>query len=255
MLVSVLAVAAAVGVVAAAAFLFRKLDHGTDDVLPNGPAAGHAGSMLSSLFLLVFAIAVVVPWTTADSARQNTYTESRAAVETYWAAAGLPSPVGAQVQQQLRDYVQYVVQKEWPLMADGRLSLEGASRLDALRTQVAGLIVTGDDARAAKSATLDELKEVSAARRQRGADAQARPPAGVLPLTILTGSIVILYPFLAGARPRGKTLVPLFIMAGLLGFGIYLTWQISHVFSSGLSVGPEAFRSALDEFQRIPWSG
>ncbi|GGK66449.1 hypothetical protein Sme01_10800 [Sphaerisporangium melleum] len=255
MLVCVLAVAAAVGVVAIAAFLFRRLGQGTEDGAPDGPTAGHAGSMLSSLFLLVFAIAIVVPWTTADAARQNTYAESRAAVDAYWAAARLPVPVGAQVQQQIRDYVQFVLHKEWPLMAEGRLSLEGDSRVDALRAQVSGLVVTGDQAVAAKAETLEEMKGLSAARRQRGADAQAEPPAGVLPLTILTGVIVLLFPFMAGARPRGRTLVPLFVMAALLGVGVFLTWQISRVFDSGLSVGPEAFRAALSEFQRIPWSG
>jgi hypothetical protein len=253
MLVCVLAMAAAIGVVATAAFLFRRLGNGTDDLVPDGPSASHAGSMLSSLFLLVFAIAIVVPWTTADAARQNTYAESQAAVETYWAAARLPAPAGAQVQQQVRDYVGTVLDKDWPLMAAGRLSLEGASRLDALRTQVAGLTVKGDDAKDAKTQVLDEVKALSQARRQREADARSTPPAGVLPLTILTGSIVLVFPFLAGARPRGRTLVPLLVMAALLGFGVYLTWQISHVFASGLSVGPDAFRAALTEFQRIPW--
>ncbi|GAA3800249.1 hypothetical protein GCM10022226_19750 [Sphaerisporangium flaviroseum] len=255
MLVCVLAVAAAVGVVASAAFIFRRLGSGTEDLAPNGPTAGHAGSMLSSLFLLVFAIAIVVPWTTADAARQNTYTESQAAVEAYWSAARLPAPAGAQVQQQVRDYVGFVLTKEWPLMASGQLSLEGATRLDSLRTQTAGLVVKGDEEKAAKSEVIEEVKALSAARRQRGADAQATPPAGVLPLTILTGLIVLLYPFLAGARPRGKTLVPLVVMSAMLGFGIFLTWQISHVFASGLSVEPDAFRAALTEFQRIPWSG
>ena len=65
---------------------------GSDDRDPGGPSGGHAGAMLSALFLLVFAIAIIVPWTTADTARQNTYAESQAAVETYWAAAGLPRP-------------------------------------------------------------------------------------------------------------------------------------------------------------------
>ncbi|MFD2352725.1 hypothetical protein ACFSTC_30725 [Nonomuraea ferruginea] len=40
--------------------------------------------MLSALFLLVFAIAVIVPWTTADAARQNTQVESRAVADAYW---------------------------------------------------------------------------------------------------------------------------------------------------------------------------
>ncbi len=255
MLVCLLAIAAAVGVVALAAFLFRRLVEGTDDHAPNGPTANYAGSMLSSLFLLVFAIAIVVPWTTADAARQNTNAESQAAVEAYWSASRLPAPAGAQVQQQVRDYVGFVVHKEWPLMASGQLSPEGGSRLDALRNQVAGLTVTGDDAKAAKSDLLDDMKDISAARRQREADARAQPPAGVLPLAIFTGLTVILFPFLAGARPRGNALVPLTLMAALLGFGIYLAWHITHVFDSGLSVGPDAFQTALSEFQRIPWSG
>lgn len=255
MLVCILAVAAAVGVVALAAFLFRRLADGTEDLAPNGPSAGHAGSMLSSLFLLVFAIAIVVPWTTADAARQNTYTESQAAVETYWSAARLPAPAGTQVQQQVRDYVGFVLHKEWPLMASGQLSPESAARLDTLRTHVAGLTVSGDEAKSAKTEVLDEVKAMAAARRQRVADVHAAPPAGVLPLTILTGTIVIIFPFLAGARPRGRTLVPLMLMAALLGFGVYLTWHISHVFDSGLSVGPEAFRAALAEIQQIPWGG
>lgn len=255
MLVCVLAVAAAIGVVAIAAFLFRRLGNGTDDLAPDGPSAGHAGSMLSSLFLLVFAIAIIVPWTTADAARQNTYAESQAAVETYWAAGRLPSPAGAQLRQQVRDYVGFVLYKEWPLMESGRLSLEGSSRLDTLRTQAASVIANDDDAKAAKAEVLDQVKAMSEGRRQRSADAQATPPAGVLPLTIITGLIVIVFPFLTGARPRGKTLAPLVVMAALLGFGVYLTWQITHVFASGLSVGPEAFKAALAEFPRIPWSG
>ncbi|MEZ0075724.1 hypothetical protein [Planotetraspora sp. GP83] len=252
MLVCVLAVTAAIGLVALAAFLFRKLNCGTDDREPRGASAGHSGAMLSSLFLLVFAIAIVVPWTTADSARQNTYAEGQAAVETYWSAAELPAPAGGEVQRELRDYVSFVLDKEWPVMATGRLSPEGSSRLDTLRTQVTALSVTGDDARSAKSAVLDRMADLSAARRQRAADAAAAPPPGVLVLTIFTGIVVVVFPFLAGARPRGLAIVPLVAMAALLGVGIYLAWDISHVFTGGLAVKPDAFMSALQEFQRIP---
>ncbi|MEO3814964.1 hypothetical protein ABGB17_38710 [Sphaerisporangium sp. B11E5] len=255
MLVLAIAVAAALGVVGTAAFLFRRLSRGTDDLAPNGPSAGHAGSMLSALFLLVFAIAIVVPWTTADSARLNTYAETQAAVETYWSATGLPVAAAAAVQSQVRGYLDFVATREWPLLAQGRLSPEGTTRLNALRTQVAALPLKDDDQRAAQSAVLEQLQAMSSARRQRAADARSEPPAGILPLAILTGTIVILFPFLAGARPRGWTLVPLTVMSALLGVGIFLAWQISHVFASGLSAGPEAFTAALLEIQQIPTSG
>lgn len=252
MLVGVLAVVAAVGLVALAALLFRVLDRGTDDRDPGGASAGHAGSMLSSLFLLVFAIAIVVPWTSADSARQNTYTETQALVETYWAAAPLPEPGAAQVREGLREYAAYVIEQEWPLMATGRLGSEGTTRLESLRAHVSELPATTDEARDAKNAVLDRMAELFAARRQRAADAGTAPPPGVLLLTVVTGGLVIVFPFLAGARPRGLTLLPVTAMAVLLGVGIYLAWSISHPFSGGLAVKPDAFVSALHEFQRIP---
>ncbi|MEU4548317.1 hypothetical protein [Nonomuraea dietziae] len=245
MLALLAAVAAAVGVVALTAFLFRKL--GTEDRDPGGPSTGHAGAMLSALFLLVFAIAIIVPWTTADAARQNTFAESQAAVETYWAAGDLPDEDQSWVRQSLRDYVAFVVRDEWPLMAEGKMSPEGGARLDALRSRVDQSKLDDDT----KAAVLDKVEEMSAARSRRAADAGTVPPSGLLPLTILTGVIVIIFPFLAGARPRGLTLAPLMVMAGMLGVGVYLTWNISYAFAGALAVGPDALQAALQEFQRI----
>ncbi|MFI6503220.1 hypothetical protein [Nonomuraea typhae] len=252
MVAYVFAVAAAVGVVALAALVFRKIGKGSEDTDPGGPSVAHAGAMLSALFLLAFAIAIIVPWTMADSARQNTQDESQAAVEAYWAAGDLPADSRDAVRTGLRDYLTFVVDTEWPLMAQGRLDPVGSERVDALRTQVAA-IDTGDDEDAAdtQDEVLDHVSDVSAARAKRGVDAGSTPPPGLLVLTALSGIIVVLLPMLAGARPRGWTLVPLLAMAGMLGFGIYLCWDIMRVFDGPLAVQPDAFRVALQEFARI----
>jgi hypothetical protein len=255
MLVYILAVGAAIGVVVIAAVLFRRLGRDTEDREPDGATAGHAGAMLSALFLLAFAIAIVVPWTTADSARQNTYAESQATVDAYWSTAGLPAPAAQQLQAELRDYVRFVLDREWRLMANGRLSLEGWSRLDTMRAQVTGLSVKGDDAKSARQTVLEKIRDISAARRQRAADAKSSPPAGLLAMMVLTGLAVALFPFLAGARPSGLTVVPLMVMAGLLGIGIYMAFDISRVFDGGLAVRPDAFTAALQEFQRVTVGG
>ncbi|MEW9550848.1 hypothetical protein [Nonomuraea sp. NPDC050783] len=246
-----LSILAAGGVVLLAALLFRLVRRAEDDRDPGGPSAGHAGAMLSALFLLVFAIAIIVPWTTADAARQNTHVESQAAIDAYWAAEALPAEDARQVRSALRDYVTFVVRDEWPLMAQGRMDPVGAARMDTLRNRVGDFKVSGTDQEDAKSGLLDHLASISAARAQRAADAAATPPDGLLLLTILTGVMVVVFPFLAGARPRGLTLMPMLAMAGLLGFGVYLTWDISRAFDGPLAVGPDAFRGALQEFARI----
>ncbi len=251
MLVYILAIGAAVGVVVIAAVLFRKLGRDVEDGEPGGTTAGHAGSMLSALFLMAFAIAIVVPWTSADSARQNTYTESQAIVDAYWSSTQLPAAEGQLLQGELRDYVRFVLDREWRLMAEGRLSLEGWSRLDTMRAQLMALKVTGSLADA-RDAVLEKIRGISTARRQRAADASSTPPPALLVMTVLTGLAVLIFPFLAGARPRGLTIVPLVVMASLLGVGVYMAFDIIHVFAGGLAVGPDAFTAALQEFQRVP---
>jgi Protein of unknown function (DUF4239) len=254
MLVCILAVVAAVGVVVAAALLFRKFGRGSDDSDPGGATAGHAGSMLSAMFLLVFAIAIVVPWTSADSARENTYTESRALVEAYWAAAALPAPEGRDVQADLRAYTDLIVGREWNSMKRGHVTAEGDDRLTAIRAKVNALPVANDDQKNDRDAVVEQLQALATARGQRALDAKTHPPAGLLYMTILTGLVVLIFPFMAGARPRALTIVPLGVMAALLGVGVFLAFDISHVFTGALRVKPDAYITAQHEFQQIPES-
>ncbi|MFG2004137.1 hypothetical protein ACGFNU_33755 [Spirillospora sp. NPDC048911] len=255
MTVYLIAAVAAIGLVIIAALLVQRLRAGTDDGLPDGPTTGHAGGMLSALFLLAFAIAIVVPWTTTDAARLNTYAESQAIVEGAWSATDLPDPQSTRIRTELQDYTQFVRTREWRLMADGKLSPDGWTRLEQLRREVAAFPAKGTDQKDAQAAVLDDIADITSARRQRAMDAKTTPPPGLLVVTLLTGLIVLLFPILAGARPRGMSLLPLALMAGLLGIGMYLAIDISRAFDGALAVQPEAFTAILGELQRIPGSG
>lgn len=256
MIVYFAAAACAIGVVLVASRLVRRARAGVDDPDPDGPTTTHTGAMLSALFLLAFAIAVVVPWTTSDAARTNTYTETQAVGEAYWAASRLRPSDARHVQGGLRGYVDLVRGPEWRLMREGRLSPRGWTELDRLRRDVIAIKAGDDDElKDARNGVLQHLGEISAARRQRAMDARTSPPAGLPVVTVLTGIAVVLLPFLAGARPRGMTLVPLSLMAALLAAGTYLTIDISHVFTGAMAVGPEAFTALHTDLERIAGGG
>lgn len=255
MIVYIAAAACAVAVVIVASRLLRRVRGAIDDPDPDGPTASHTGAMLSALFLLAFAIAIVVPWTSADAARSNTYTESQAITEASWAAERLPASDAGDVQRGLRDYADLVRGSEWRLMKDGRLDPRGWRQLDDVRRRVIAVEADTDELKEARGTLLAHLGEIAAARRQRAVDARITPPAGLYAVTVLTGVAVVLLPFLAGARPRGMTLVPLSLMAGLLAAGTYLTLDMAHVFDGALGVGPEAFTETQDELQRIAGGG
>ena len=96
--------------------------------------------------------------------------------------------------------------------------------------------------------------DVAAARGQRAADARSAPPAGLLFLTVLAAFLVVTFPFLAGARPRGAALIPLGAMVAMLAVGLYLAFDIEHVFTGALRVTPDAYVTAQQEFPHIPES-
>jgi hypothetical protein len=207
--------------------------------------------MIRSLFLMAFAIGLIVPWTTNDTARQNTYAEAQALVEAYWQANRLPAPEAATVHGDLESYTNFVIHQEWPVLATGQVSQQGWTMLDSLRGNLMQLDYSDKFSADADTAVLSQLSDVYAARRQRAVDAAAELPQAVIVFAVITGTLVILYPFLAGVRPRGKALGPILLTAALIGAGLFLIIDNNHVFSGGIAVQPEAFQSALQEMERI----
>lgn len=222
------------------------------DDAPDGPTASHAGAMISALFLLVFAIAVIVPWTVADSARQNTYAEADALVEASWLAGGLSPADTAATRRAVRDYTQFVAGEEWRTLRRGDLDPRGWQRLNALRAALVRLKPANEDQQNARDAVVGQLQTVYAARQQRAVDAHATLPFGVLVLTVFTGALVLVFPVASGARPRGWTWAPYTLLALTLVVGVYLVFAINHTFSGPLGVDPTAFTSALRQLGQIP---
>lgn len=219
---------------------------------PDGPTASHSGAMFSALFLLVFAIAIIVPWTVADSARQNTYAEAQSLTEAYWNAGDLPAENALATRGALREYTAFVAGREWRLLAKGELAEAGWARLNTLRAELGTLEPKDKTEKEALAAVEAQLEQVYAARRQRAVDAQASLPAGVLVLTVLTAGLVLAFPLLSGARPRGSVRFTYLLLAGSLAFGVYLAFAINHTFTGPLGVDSSAFESAEREFQQIP---
>jgi Protein of unknown function (DUF4239) len=247
----VLAALAAVALVAVVDFVITKTGRGKVDAAPDGVTGGHTVNLIRALFLMSFAIGLIVPWTTNDTARQNTYAEAQALVEAYWQSNRLPVAEATIVHDDLRSYTSFVINDEWPVLANGNVSQQGWTMLDALRGNLMSLDYTEKNYADADTAVLDQISNVYAARRQRAVDAAATLPEAVSVFAILTGLLVVLFPFLVGVRPQGRALVPLAITAALIGAGLFLIIDNNHVFSGGIAVTSEAFKSALQEMQRI----
>ena len=247
----VLAAVAAVALVVTVDAVSTRFGRGKVDEAPDGVTGSHGGAMIKSLFLMAFAIGLIVPWTTNDSARQNTYAEAQAIIEAYWQANRLPAAEAATVHNDLRNYTNFVISDEWPVMARGELSQQGWTMLDNMRGSLMSLDYSDTFSSDADTAVLDQVSDIYAARRQRAVDVDGSLPDAVIVFAVITGVLVIIYPFLVGVRPRGKAIAPILLTAALIGAGLFLIIDNNHTFSGGIAVKPDAFQSALQEMQRI----
>jgi hypothetical protein len=246
-----LAALAAVALVVLVDVVSSRIGRGKVDEAPDGVAGSHGGAMIKSLFLMAFALGLILPWTTNDSARQNTYAEAQAVVEAYWQANRLPAAEAGIVHNDLRNYTTFVIDDEWPVMAKGELSQQGWTMLDNMRGSLMSLNYADKFSSDADTAVLNQVSDIYAARRQRAVDADASLPEAVIIFAVFTGVLVIIYPFLVGVRPRGKAIAPILLTSALIGAGLFLIVDNNHVFSGGIAVKPDAFQSALQEMQRI----
>src|SRR6516225_8768451 len=70
---------------------------------------------------------------TLNSAHATTYTEADQLSNIYWIARSLPAPQGPAIEDLALKYAHTVVDREWPLMNEGKTSPEAQDLLTQIR--------------------------------------------------------------------------------------------------------------------------
>ena len=85
--------------------------------------AGFIYAALGVIYALLLALVVIAVWEEYGASRETVEQEANAAADIFWLADRLPAPRGTHIQELVRSYAQEVVEKEWPLMEQGRTPL------------------------------------------------------------------------------------------------------------------------------------
>src|SRR5262245_50250014 len=94
--------------------------------------AGFFIAVLGVVYGVLLAFAVVVVWEDFEDARTGVEKEANSLGDLYRLADAMPEPTRSQIQQQAKAYARAVIDREWPLLEDGRESPEALRELDGL---------------------------------------------------------------------------------------------------------------------------
>jgi hypothetical protein len=120
-----------ISLLACSGLFISRRRRGQREQIPHNDVAGPVLSTIGTVLAVVLSFIVVVVWQQYDQA--GTYVEQEAGniIDLYHESWVLPQPVRGEIQAALRQYVDLVVHKEWPLMRQGQSS--DAARLEAVR--------------------------------------------------------------------------------------------------------------------------
>jgi hypothetical protein len=140
--------------IAVGGLAFVQRLYSTERRKQHNDVAGFIYAVLGVAYAVLLGLVLIAVWEKWDAADTITADEANELAGIFWYAHALPQPEGRHVQELVRSYERVVIEKEWPLMAQGKSSPEAWDTLDELRATILGLEPTTD----AKQTGYDQMR-------------------------------------------------------------------------------------------------
>lgn len=208
--------------------------------------------LIKTFFTAVVAFVVVICWQQYQNAHNHTVAESKALVDTYLAAEGLPDTDRQRVQGLVRAYTEQVVGGEWAVMdAERKLSPVTQDTFDTLRASVTAVSSSDTATSDTRAEALAGLDQVAQARHDRAVDADRGVPR-FLYLALFFGTVLLLLsPVLSGLRVTKRSVAMTALLGVVVGAAVLAIHNLDRPFSGGNVVPRDAYEYAQSRFEQI----
>ncbi len=166
-----------------------------------------------------------------------------------------PESSRAQLEDQLRAYTRFIIEKDWPAHRKGEVDNEGNRLLDQFEDAVRKFEPSSEREKIAHTEVVHSVTQVDQARRVRLSSVTAGLPASLW-VVVLVGGVLnmgLLYLFWVDNVLLHAILVAVF--ATFIGLMIFLTAAMDNPFRGQFSVSPDAYQEVLDEVMTVPKPG
>jgi Protein of unknown function (DUF4239) len=214
--------------------------------------AGFIFAGIAVLYAVLLAFVVILGWETLSSARATTYSEADQLSNVYWISHSLPAPQGPAIERLTLDYAHTVIDREWPLMNEGKSSPEAQDLLNQIRADVFRFMPRSEQQQALYEQAVVSVNGLTAARRDRLDAMNETVPDPLWVALIVGGFITVGFCLLFGLESRAVHVTMVVGIAALITISILLIKNMQHPFAGDPHIGPEAFEVFL---RSVPSSG
>jgi hypothetical protein len=221
----------------------RRLLH-SHNLISSHDVSGSLLSVVGTMYAVILGLIVVDAMGKFEEARQTTEHESNALADIILLSKQLPSEKRTQIQALARDYIDRVVEDEWPSMDRGTSSPEARRAAIDLMDAVSSFEPKTDKEMAVYGAELSATCEFWNNRRDRIVIAIHGLPALEWFVLIFGGVLTVAFTYFFKLELLKIQVIMTAMVAMIIALCLFLVLMFGYPFSGELKVSPECFKDS-----------
>ena len=211
------------------------------------------GAMLQSVMVfygLAVALIAVSVWQTYSDVSQVVSEEATALAAIYRDVSSYPEPTRSEMQNELRDYTQYVIQEAWPLQQRGQVPHGGVDLMNRFQATLVAFEPKTEGQKLLHGETLRAYNEMIKARRLR-LDAVHTGLPGVMWAVIILGAFISLSSsFFFKVEDARLHIVEVLLLAVFIGLIIFMILSLDRPFRGDLGIRADPYQLIYDQLMK-----
>jgi hypothetical protein len=202
-------------------------------------------SMIGMFYSLTSGMIAVGVWTTYRNVENVVSAEATAIGCLYRDVTGYPEPARAQLQSEIRDYVQFLLTKAWPLQRRGLATDEATRKLTKLEELLVQFEPRTNGQQILHSQVMTQYNDVAGLRRQRLHAIGGGLPSVMWSVVLIGAALTITVTYLLEINRQLH-----FIMTGFLsmfiGLIVFVIASLDRPLSGPLAIDSHPYQIVLD---------
>jgi hypothetical protein len=200
-------------------------------------------SMIGILYGVFLAFIVIAIWENYDHVKSNIDNEADALSNIYRDAKGLPPRAGYSIDSCAKQYVVYVVESEWAMMAHNKESKDAMQARNKLQNLIIKFRPQTLGEQTVYAEMISNLNQLSVARRSRVNTATAELPLILWAILIGGGMLLIFYSACFYIENQKFHLWLAFGVSGLIAILLFVALELNYPFVGSGAIKPDSFQS------------
>jgi hypothetical protein len=219
--------------------LFHRLIH-LDLRRAHNELTGYAVAVISVTYAVLLAFIAIATWESFTNSEDIVDREADFIGSIYRDTQGLPTGMGQEIRKDIREYVDTVIRKEWPVQQTGRISSAGWEPLRRVHRAIVTMQPSSRGEAVIQAELLRTLNMLYGARGSRLSAVQGHIPGVIWWVIFLGGMITTGYTYLFGFDDLRMHLITTAAVSTSMALVMVLIIALDWPFRGAVSVTPDA---------------